>query len=431
MRKHAASFESRVNFIWYNDFSFEDILKHVAALPPHAAVIWITMNVDAAGTVYEGDTAFKRVRAAANAPIFSYQGFLFGRGIVGGPMYSVEAQSQQTASVAIRLLEGGRPADSDLRPMGFAPPRFDWRELQRWGIREHFLPPGSQIDFREPTAWQQYRWHILALIAVMSFQACLIGWLTYEHRRRSVAETESRNAITKLAHMNRIATAGELSASIAHEVNQPLCGITARASAALNWLEAEKPDLDRVRKALAQILKSGDRAGEIVASVRAMFTKGPANQVRIDINKLIQAVLAIVRDELQDNRVTVLLELDGDLPAIKGDHVQLQQVILNLVVNAIEAMHSGQLRMLRIRTELSTPDAIHVAIEDTGTGIDPANTNRVFKALFTTKPAGMGIGLAICRSIITSHAGRIWVSSGTERGSIFHFELPVAPLPTT
>src|SRR3954451_6535021 len=303
--------------------------------------------------------------------------------------------------------------------------------MQGWGISVSALPEGSEIHFRDPSAWEQYRWQILSIGAALIVQAGLISWLIYEHRRRSAAEVQSRNAMAELAHMNRLATAGELSASIAHEVNQPLSGITLRASAALRWLAAKPPDLEKVRAALIQIVAAGERAGEIVGSLREMFKKSPSTpRVAVDINKKVRTVLEIVRIELQDNHVEQRLELARNLPSVKGDPVQLQQVVLNLVMNAIEALNSVEPRVLHIRTQLTDSNAVRVVIEDSGVGIDPANMNRLFKTLFTTKPLGMGVGLSICRSIVESHGGKIWVSRGNERGSIFQFELPVAKIST-
>jgi signal transduction histidine kinase len=221
-----------------------------------------------------------------------------------------------------------------------------------------------------------------------------------------------------------MATAGELSASIAHEVNQPLSGITLRANAALRWLAAETPDIDKVRAALTQIMEAGHRAADVVMSIRAMFRKDTNERTPIDINDLILIVLTIVRVDLQRKGVELQTELDGKLPLIKGDKVQLQQVLLNLVMNAIDAMQLVQLRVLTVRSEKSKPNAVHVSINDTGTGIDPSNIDRIFKPLFTTKATGMGMGLSICRSIIESHGGRIWVSPAANGGSTFEFELP-------
>ena len=424
IRKEAMPFADRVAFTFYDDLSFEDILKHVAAPPPHSAIFWESMIVDAAGVVHDGDAAFKSLHAASKAPIFGYYEANIGEGLVGGPYAPVLETSRQTAAAAVRILGGENAGDIRITPIEFATPKFDWREMLRWGISESRLPPGSTVDFRDPTAWDQYRVPILAILAALLAQSALISWLIFEHRRRHLAEVQSRNAMTELTYMNRKATAGELSASIAHEVNQPLAGITLQASAALRWLRRETPDLEEVGAALEQIVTDSHRASDIVTSVRSMFRKDTSERVTIDINELILSVLAIVRIDLQKSGVELETQLAEKVLVVEGDRVQLQQVVLNLVMNAIEAMQSVQSRVLKVKSNQSNAEMVHVSIEDTGTGIDPSNLKQVFSPLFTTKERGMGMGLSICHSIIESHNGRIWVAAGSVRGTIFHFELP-------
>ena len=416
--------DNRISLIWYNDLSFEEILQHAAALPRHSAIFWELMLVDAAGVVHEGNTPLTRLHAVANAPIFSYDDAFYGRELVGRPMHSAVDGSLQTVAVAVRILRGEKAGDIKMPPLGFSTPKYDWREMQRWGISESRLPPGSVIQFRDPTTWQQYRLPLLAICAALLLQAALITWLIYEHRRRHAAEVLASSSMSELAHMNRVATAGELSASIAHEVNQPLTGISARASAALRWLAAEKPDIEKTRAALTHIVNASHHASEIVTSVRAMFRKDSGERHPVDINQLILTVLDLVRIELRKHNVEVQMQLDMDLPRVECDRVQVQQVILNLVINAAEAMHESPSRVLRIRTSLSKPYVANISIEDTGSGIDPENLDRIFRALFTTKSSGMGMGLSICHSIIESHKGRIWASAAAEKGSVFQFELP-------
>jgi C4-dicarboxylate-specific signal transduction histidine kinase len=234
---------------------------------------------------------------------------------------------------------------------------------------------------------------------------------------------ELQRTMAELAHMNRLATAGVLLASIAHEINQPLTGIVVHAGAARQWLASSASGIEKARDALNQIESDGLRAGEIIRSLRGMFKKETQARNPLDINKLIFTVLAIVHHELNKRGVELRTELDESLPALEGDRVQLQQVVLNLVMNAIEAMPVAP-RILRIRSCISKPDFVHVAVEDTGTGIDPSNHDHIFSPMFTTKERGMGIGLSICHSIIESHNGRIWVARGIDKGSIFQFELP-------
>jgi C4-dicarboxylate-specific signal transduction histidine kinase len=235
---------------------------------------------------------------------------------------------------------------------------------------------------------------------------------------------ELQRTMAELTHMNRVATVGVLSASIAHEINQPLTGIVISASAARRWLALREPSIEEARDALDQIESDSHRAGEIITSLQGMFKRETPARNPLDINKLILTVIAIVRHELQKHGVDLRTELDESLPALEGDRVQLQQVVLNLVMNAIEAMQSVAPRILSIRSCVSKPNFVHVAVEDTGTGIDPSNHDHIFNPMFTTKERGMGIGLSICHSIIESHNGRIWVTRGIDKGSIFQFELP-------
>jgi signal transduction histidine kinase len=187
------------------------------------------------------------------------------------------------------------------------------------------------------------------------------------------------------------------------------------------------PDVEKARAALTQIVSASHRASDIITSVRAMFSKDTNERRPISINKVILSVLSIVRIELQKNGVDLQVNINRQLSTVEGDEVQLQQVILNLIMNAIESMQSTQHRVLRIQSDFGKPDMVHVSIEDTGSGIDAPNIGRIFKPLFTTKARGMGMGLSICHSIIESHNGRIWVTSSTDGGSRFQFELPCRP----
>ena len=371
LRKEFAPFADRISFIWYSDRSFADILKHAAALPPHSAIFWHQMNVDAAGVVHEGDKALPTLYAVANAPIFTYDGAYFGREIVGGPMHSVHNLSRLTVDVAIRILRGEKAGDINVSPSRFAPPIYDWRLLQRWGISESRLPPGSEVLFREPSAWQRYPLEISAIAAAMLLLIGLIAWLIYEHRHRHTAELAARGAMSELSQMNRIAGAGQLSASIAHEINQPLAAISANSSAALNWLKARTPNIDEARTALTRIKDESHRAGDIVSNLRAMFKKDGQQNGPVEVNKVILSVLKLVQIELQEQHIEVRTQLDDGLPTVTSNEVQLQQVVLNLIMNAKDAMQSASHRNLFVRSEQSEPGWVQVSIEDSGPGISP------------------------------------------------------------
>jgi C4-dicarboxylate-specific signal transduction histidine kinase len=326
----------------------------------------------------------------------------------------------------LRVLNGESASSIPIMAGEFIKPVFDWRELKRWNVPEHRLPLGSEIRFREAGLWERYRLQIAGIFAAILLQAALIGWLIYEIGRRQRAETRSRSAMAELTYMNRRVAAGHLSAALTHEINQPLAGITTRASAALRWLRPEKHDLERARAALEAIVAATDRVANIVRSMRAMFQKEAPEIVSIDINQIILTALSIVRVELQNHAIEVRRQLNDHLPAIQGDKVQLQQVVLNLVLNGIEAMQSVRPRVLKVQTDQTKPDMVSVSVEDTGTGIASSNLDQIFKPLFSTKRSGMGMGLFICQSIIESHGGRIWVAAASNRGSIFQFELPIS-----
>jgi C4-dicarboxylate-specific signal transduction histidine kinase len=237
--------------------------------------------------------------------------------------------------------------------------------------------------------------------------------------------------MAELASMNRLATAGQLSGSIAHEINQPITGIVLKASAAQRWLAAEKPDIEKLRTILADIVGAGERAGTIVSGVRAMFKKETNAKTPINLNNLINTVLSLLHLDLQKDDIRVETQLEDVLPIVTGDPVQLQQLILNLIVNAAEAMRTVQLRVLRVQTNRSPSGTVCVSIEDTGPGISEADRAHIFDPLFSTKASGMGMGLSICRSIIENHGGKIWVGPAASGGALFQFELPAAAGPTS
>jgi hypothetical protein len=271
-RKEVMPLADRLSFT-FNDLSFEEILKRAAAPPPHSAILWGGMLVDAAGVVHDDGAAFRMLHAVAKAPMFGDDEPNIGEGLVGGPYIALHDVSEQTAATAVRILGGEKAGDIKITPIGYAAPKFDWREMQRWGVSESRLPPGSLIVFRDPTAWEQYHWQIAMIAAALLVQTLLIAGLFFERHRRRKAETVSRERLSELAHMNRNHTAGELSASIAHEVKQPLAAIAANGSAGLRWLAKATPNLGEARAAFERIVDAALRAGDVIDTIRSMFKK--------------------------------------------------------------------------------------------------------------------------------------------------------------
>ena len=245
-------------------------------------------------------------------------------------------------------------------------------------------------------------------------------------RRR--AEEALRNAQAELIRVARLTTMGELLASIAHEINQPLAAVATSGDACLRWLNRDQPDLDAARDAVSRVVRDAHRAGDVIRSLRALTKKSGPQLTKLDIRDAIEEVLALTRGELQQHGVVLHTDLSaGDRPVL-GDKVQLQQVLLNLIMNGIQAMGAvtDRRKELTVSVALAEPGRVQVAVEDTGPGLDPAIAQRIFEPFFTTKSDGLGMGLSICRSIIEAHGGQLWASPRAPHGTAFHFTIPIA-----
>jgi PAS domain S-box-containing protein len=277
----------------------------------------------------------------------------------------------------------------------------------------------------------QYRWLLFRGVPLRDESGKIVKWygksMDIEDRKRAEQERERvRQLETDLAHINRVSMMGELSASIAHEVNQPLTGIVSNGSAALRFLSMEEPDLEEIREIVGDMVRDGKRAGDVIKRIRALTKKTSAPVEKLALNQTVRDVLVIVGDEARKNKVAVRTEFADGLAPVSGDHVQLQQVLLNLAMNAIQAMSgvSDRARELTITTREVEAGQVQVTVQDSGTGIPPEKMARIFDPFYTTKSTGMGMGLAICRSIIENHGGNIWATVNEGPGVSFHFTLP-------
>jgi len=430
-------------------------------------------------------------------------------------------------------------------------PAYDWRELERWGISESRLPPGSTVLFRPPSFWRLYRWFILGVLAIVSLQSSLITVLLVQRRRRNraerqfaqsernlhmiadslpvliacvdrdqryvftnrayearmgvepgslrgrtlreilgndlyeavrpyvervlsgepvtfaaeqtlprgqllafeaiyvpdkgdwgavrgffglvvdvtdrkYAEQEAGQLRDELAHAARIATMGEMTAALAHELNQPLAAILSNAQAATRFLSAPHPDLDEVRDILHDIADDDTRAGEVIRRIRSLVKKDPTELRPLDLNALLKEVIGLLHSDAVIRGIVVLHELEPFLPEILGDRIQLQQVVLNLVLNAFDAMRDGLARDRAVIIRSRQVDSeVLVTVCDCGPGIPPEEMDRLFEPFRSTKPGGLGLGLSISRSIVASHGGRMWAENNATRGATFGFSLPV------
>jgi PAS domain S-box-containing protein len=315
----------------------------------------------------------------------------------------------------------------------FIPERY--RDAHEKGLK-HFLSSGEGplLNRRvEITALHRDGTEFPVEVSIAPYQ--IDGNWEFSGFVRDITEKKAAEASTRrhrememeLAHANRVATMGQLSASIAHEVNQPIGAAVTNAHAALRWMGATPPNMDEVHRALSRIVTNGNRATDVLSRIRAFIKKAPPRKDSVDINQAVLEVVALTRSEVKKNRVTVQMNLAEDLPVVQADRVQLQQVILNLIMNAIEAMSASDAgsRRLLIRSAKSDASDVSLEVQDSGPGFPEASVGQIFQAFYTTKPAGLGMGLSICRSIVEAHGGQLRATAGEPTGAIFTFTLPV------
>ena len=427
LRRVFQPFADRLHVTWLNNLEFGEMLTHAANMRPQSAIFWLLLSEDAAGVPYTEDRALEMMRAVAAAPIFGIGDYQLGRGIVGGPLLPTQAIGQQAATVALRILGGEPPHGINPPYVQLSAPIYDWRELQRWGISESRLPAGSEVRFREFTLWEQYRWQMAAIFFFIALQAALIGWLLLEHHRRRILEKKLRTRLLEVIHLNRTATAGALSASVAHELNQPLGAIQSYAEAATLYLQADPPDIERAEQILANIRRDNRRAADIISHLRDLLKKRDELEMQeCDLNKTVHDALQILRPEALKRGVALdAHEAKSPLP-VRADPIHLQQVILNLAVNGMDAMRDfapggGE---ISIHTALADESAIEVRVADSGMGIPTDKLDTIFDSFHTTKRDGTGLGLSIARAIVETHGGKIWAENRPTGGAVFCFRLP-------
>jgi signal transduction histidine kinase len=363
----------------------------------------------------------------ASVPVYGFLDQYLGRGIVGGSLYSSSAVGAEAAKMALQLLTGTTPPQKFIEVFSNKV-AFDWRQMQRWGISENRLSPGSEILFREPTVWERYWWQIASIVTVLLIQAGLISVLLREHRRRQLAEVQLQHRMTELARVIRFSTAGELTTSIAHEINQPLGSILTNAETADAILQSSSPDIAELKDIVKDILRDDRRASEVIRRMRSLLTKAPFELKNLDFNDVAREALEFFSPLAVARKVELTSLITQNALPIVGDRIQLQQVILNLVPNGIDAMkdNATENRIISIRTSRVEKFA-ELSVSDRGPGIPEDNLKGVFEPFFTSKAEGMGMGLSIARTIVEAHHGLIWAKNRDHGGASFRIRLPLKP----
>ncbi|MFL6707521.1 MAG: ABC transporter substrate binding protein [Massilia sp.] len=418
------------NFIDLRGKAYEQVLARVAHLPPHTVIYHTTLTDDGSGRVFEPRTALTETARVANRPTLIDNGSQLGSGALGGLVTDPVHEGSEAARRVVQLLRGAAPASLPTLDNSNLP-RFDWRAMQRWQLAESRLPRGSELQFYQPSAWQQYRLQILLTVAVLALLSLLTVALLIERRRRAAAVAQSRQRLAELAHMNRNATASVFSAAIAHELNQPLAAILSNAETAELLLEQPMPPLTELREILADIRRDDARASELIVRMRTLLKPSAADSRLADINELIRQSLTFIAGEARLRGAALSTSMAPAPAWVLVDPVQIQQVIINLVINSLDAVAglAPAARRIVVASAVQDDAQVEVSVRDTGPGFASADIERVFDSFFTTKPQGMGLGLSITAAIVAGHGGTIHAENQRGGGARVRFSLPLRKAP--
>ncbi len=424
-RNDLAELTKNLETIFLTDLSIDEFVERAASLSAEDILLVLTVFSDRTGRNLIPREALQQIATAAGAPTYGPYSTYIGYGIVGGNTVTFESIGKAAAELAIEALAGEPIADVAV-PQNFV---ADARQLKRWDLQESALPQGTTVSFKEKTLWEEYWQEIMAVLAFVVAQSLVIAALLFERRRRGAAERTARSRLLEVVHLNQSATAGALSASIAHELNQPLGAIRANAEAAQVMLKSEKPNLDLIHEILADIRDDDQRAGDIILRLRGMLKKRSQIELQeFDLNDVIKSAIQILHPEAERRSVVVSPNKTEQALPIRADQVHVQQVILNLATNAMDAMlEAGSAeRKLSFETKLTEASKVELSVFDTGRGIPSNELASVFDAFYTTKPTGTGLGLSIARAIVENYGGKIWADNRPEGGAVFRFVLPLA-----
>ena len=409
--------------------TMREIRSRVAELPEDSVILYSGVYSDGEGTFYPPAFALELIAEKASRPIVVAAETFLSPGGIGGYVLVPSLIGADAARQALQMLDGEQASNTPATATatGGVKPIFNWTQMQRWKVSQSDLPAGSEIRFREPTFWERYRWQSIAIGSVVLLQTVLIALLLHERRKRQDAEVESRHRTSELAHVSRQATAGELSASIAHELKQPLGSILTNTETAELILKSPSPDFAELKEILVDIRRDDLRANEVLRRMRSFLKRTPFETKEVDLNDLAREAFAFLSIQASSCNVALYLKESPENLRVRGDPIQLQQVIINLVVNSIDAMANIPYgRTVIGRTEKNGGGSAEISISDSGPGIPQEKLNHVFDPFFTTKEQGVGMGLSIARTIIQAHQGRIWAENQAEGGAVFHLSLPLA-----
>ncbi|MFG1383898.1 sensor histidine kinase [Xanthobacter versatilis] len=429
LRRAAGGFEGRVSIEMLAGRPMAEVLKRVAELGPDTVVATPGFFRDGAGSIYLPADSVRLIAQAATAPVYGPFVTFIGTGVVGGWMTSFEAMGREGGAIANRLLDGQAAATLRLPQMMPSALYVDWRQIERWGIDPDAVPADAVIQFRAPGFWQTYRKEAIAVALAFLLQSLLLTALLLERNRRRLAQSSVDRHRFELAHASRLAVAGELTGSIAHEINQPLAAILSNAAAAEMMLDRGTARPGELKDILADIRRDDLRAGEVIRRLRALLAKHEVERQPVDLNDILSDVIALLNAEARRRRIALSARPVAEIITVVGDRIQLQQVLINLIMNAMDALADTpeEQRNIVLSLEGSATDAT-IRVRDRGHGITAEHLPKLFDSFFTTKRKGIGLGLSIARTLVEAHGGTITAESAPGEGATFTIQLPrVAP----
>ncbi len=420
-----AALSAQTAFLDLRGMRYEALLQRVANLPAHTVIYHTTLSDDGSGRVLEPRDVLAETARVANRPTLIDNGSSMGLGPLGGLVNDPVREGQQAARRMMALLQRTAPSQLPIITTNMAL-RFDARAMQRWHLAHSQLPAGSELMFYEPSVWQRYRWQIAGTLAVLTLLSGLSVALLVERKRRAVAVAQSRQRLAEVAHMNRNATASVFSAAIAHELNQPLAAILSNAETAELLLKRPDPPLGELREILADIRRDDARASELIVRMRHLLKRSDANSRVVDVHELIRQALAFIAGEARLRGAQLSTSMAPQPAWVLVDPVQIQQVLINLVINSLDAMEAvpAASRRVTIASTVLDDKTVEVRVGDTGPGF-AAHIEKVFESFFTTKSHGMGLGLSITAAIIAAHGGVIVAENVRGGGAAVRFNLPL------
>lgn len=438
-REALSSFDGKVEFVWLQGLPIDELAEAAAGLPGRTVILYLVQTEDRAGKSYVPRTVLQTLSSAAKAPVYGLWDSLLGHGIVGGRMAMIEEDGVQAARIAVRILRGEAPAAIPVDVRKANPAVMDGRELARWNIDEGRLPAAVRIVNRQRSAWDEHRAEIMAAVSVIAVQGLLIAGLVRnrrrleraqaalkgEYARRADAEALAGRLRGRLARYSRERSLGTMATSISHEINQPLIAIQNYAQAARRRLEGSIDNMPKLIELVGKIEGQAERAGAITQRVRQLVSRTDPQLLPTPLGRLLQTVVQAMEPEAASRGCRVVRAPIEDGPEVLADALEVQLVLVNLLQNAMQSVCSAGPfdRDVIVDVRPISEHEVQISVADRGLGVPPDQAKEIFEPLHSGESGGLGMGLAISRTIVEAHGGRLWHEPNPAGGAIFRFTL--------